>query len=208
MRLLILIGCLLPGLLWAQPNIHVVGLFKNKALVMVDGKRKLMRVGETFRDVHLDYADSREAMLSYNGVSQSFTLSNGGGFAPTRTSKASYTITPSFGGTYKTHGSINGQVMDFIVDTGASMVSLNSDAAKQLGLDYKSGKEVSVLTASSKVAGYMVTLDQITLGSIRLEDVEATVLEGEHPSIVLLGMSFLKHLKVVNENGRMQLIQK
>lgn len=208
MRILLFIFLFFPLITHAKPDIKVVGLFKNKALVVIDGKQKLMHVGETYSDVTLDSADSRDAVLSFDGVSQSFTLGSHGGFSSGKTKKASFSVTPSYGGTYKTTGSINGKTTEFIIDTGASTVSINSKFADILGIDYKNGKEVNVLTASSKVTGYMVSLDTVTLGSIRLNNIDATVLEGEQPEIALLGMSFLKYLTVVNEDGRMKLIQK
>jgi len=207
MRFIPMFMLFLPVLAFAQPSIHVVGLFKNKALVVINGKQKVLRVGQTFREVTLESANSKFAVLSYEDVSQTFTLGSAGRFSANKNRNASYTITPGFGGTYQSPGTINGTVVDFIVDTGASTVSLNSQLANQLGIDYKSGKEVRVLTAADKVPGFMVTLDKVTIGSIRLKNIEATVIEGEHPQIALLGMSFLKHVTVVNSSGRMKLIQ-
>ncbi len=207
-KFILIIMLLLSHFVYAQPSIQVVGLFKNKVLLVVDGKQKLLRVGQTFREVTLDFANSDKAVLSFNGVSKPYTLGSSNSFGARKTSKASFSVALDASGSYKTPGSINGKVVDFIVDTGATTVSINSVVAKWLGIDYKSGKEVNVTTASSQVIGYQVTLDKISLGSIRLTGIEATVLEGEHPAIALLGMSFLKHLKVLNENGMMHLTQK
>ncbi|MDX1811745.1 MAG: TIGR02281 family clan AA aspartic protease [Gammaproteobacteria bacterium] len=205
--LVILLILLIPIAVNAQPSIQVVGLFKNKALVVIDGKQKVMRVGQSYAGVVLESANSRQAILSYNGKSESFALGSSSSFRSSANNQASYSITPGYGGTYRSVGTINGKQVDFVVDTGASTVSLNSELATKLGIDFSSGKEVSVLTANDKVDGYMVTLDTVTLGSIRIKNVEATVLKGAHPEVALLGMSFLKHLKIVNENGRMKLLQ-
>lgn len=48
-------------------------------------------------------------------------------------------------------------------------------------------------------------LSTFLLGNIRVNHVEATVIEGSYPDIVLLGMSFLKHVKLSEHRGVMQI---
>ena len=209
MRSFIIFCCLVfPPLLFSQPNIQIIGLFRNKALVIVDGKQKVLQVGSTFRDVTLVSASSRFAILRFNGETQKFELGSARRFSNDSSQKATLTVTSGYGGTYQTTGLINGKPVDFIIDTGASTVSLNAKLADQLGIKYKGGKEVSVITASTKVPGYMITLDRVSIGSIRLKNVEATVIESDQPHFALLGNSFLKYLTIVHKDGRMKLIQK
>lgn len=91
------------------------------------------------------------------------------------------------------------------MDTGANVLAINSLDAKRLGIDYQAGNPIKVATASDLVDGYQVNLSSVILGNIRVNHVEATVIEGSYPDIVLLGMSFLKHVKLSEHRGVMQI---
>jgi aspartyl protease family protein len=107
---------------------------------------------------------------------------------------------------YRTLGSINGYPVSFLIDTGASIIAMNSIQAKRLGIQYLlDGKPGVVSTASGNVAAYNIRLASVAVGQIKLNDIEAVVIEGTHPEDVLLGMSFLGRLNVRNENEVMML---
>ena len=99
--------------------------------------------------------------------------------------------------------------MRFLLDTGATTVAMNKSQAKQLGVDYRmNGEPIVVSTASDHVKGYRVRLDSVSLGKIKQKNVEAMVIDGNHPGPVLLGMSFLGKLKVENSGGVMKIRQR
>ena len=110
---------------------------------------------------------------------------------------------------FKTTGSINGYTVNFLVDTGASSIALNSNMAKRLGLQYKlKGDPTIVTTASGSVSAYSINLDRVKVGEIMLRNVAAVVIDGSEPSTPLLGMSYLGRLNIVNEGQVMKLEQK
>jgi aspartyl protease family protein len=84
---------------------------------------------------------------------------------------------------------------------------MNVNQAKSLGIEYQS-KPVQVETASGRAKAYLITLDQISIGDIRVFDVPAVVVDSNSPSQVLLGMSFLKRLEISDNNQLMELKQK
>lgn len=193
------------SLLQANPAIKVIGLFKDKALVEIEGKHKMMRKGESYREYILEYADSKRAIISLNGVSSQYLLgTSGGGIQFKKAKSSAYHIKANQHGMYLTQGSINNQLMNFIVDTGATFISMNKAHADSLGIDViGEGQPINIRTASAIVKGYSVTLESVKVGSININNVEATVLLGEQPDTVLLGMSFLKHLKVKHSGSVM-----
>lgn len=96
-------------------------------------------------------------------------------------------------GHYIASGDINGEPVVFILDTGASDVSVPTEVAERLGL--QRGRAMRYQTANGPVLAYTTTLDEVGLGDIRLGQVRASINPGLHSEEVLLGMSFLKHLE-------------
>ncbi len=68
-----------------------------------------------------------------------------------------------------------------------------------------SGIPSRVETASGLVPARVVNLRFVDVGGIRVDNVQATVVEGSYPSTVLLGMSYLKHVDIKENNGVLSL---
>lgn len=102
-------------------------------------------------------------------------------------------------------GKINGQPVTFMVDTGASTVSVNSALAGRLGLPR--GRPVAIGTAGGMTQGEEVTGQAVSLGGIMVRDVRVVVLAGM-PGEALLGQNVLRHLEVVQTAERMVLRRK
>lgn len=96
-------------------------------------------------------------------------------------------------GHYVASGTINNQPVVFLLDTGASNVSVPAHLGKQLGL--VPGRRGVASTANGRVNIAFTKIDQVQLGDIRLFDVEATLNPGMTDNFVLLGMSALKQLE-------------
>lgn len=102
-------------------------------------------------------------------------------------------------------GQINGQAVQFMLDTGATDVAIPSAVAERLGL--ARGVPVTVSTANGRSEGYRTRLDSVRLGAIELRDVWALVAPGLDGEQVLLGMSALKKLEFTQRGGTMLLRQ-
>ncbi|HEB95545.1 MAG TPA: TIGR02281 family clan AA aspartic protease [Sedimenticola thiotaurini] len=102
-------------------------------------------------------------------------------------------------GHYVADGSINGSRVTFLLDTGATDVAVPLALAERLGLPR--GLPTISRTANGNVRTWSTRLDEVRLGPIRLRDVRASILPGMKGNEVLLGMSFLKHLELV-QRGR------
>jgi aspartyl protease family protein len=108
-------------------------------------------------------------------------------------------------GHYLAVGSINGEPVEFLVDTGATYLGIPGDVARQLGL--KRGVESASHTAAGVVRTYLVTLESVELGNIRREAVRASIIPDMPGDSVLLGMSFLRDLEIVQRGNTMTLRQ-
>jgi aspartyl protease family protein len=112
-------------------------------------------------------------------------------------------------GHFQTEGRIEGQRIDFMVDTGASVVALNEKSAAQFGFRPSRGDyNASVSTANGTIKAARTRLAMIELGGLVVRDVDAMVLPDEALSENLLGLSFLSKLKRFEyANGRLVLEQ-
>lgn len=199
---------LLAGSIYAGQvqTVTVQALFNQKAVVVIDGQQRILSVGKRSPEgVLLIAANSRAAVLEVNGKRANYQLSNtvGGHFTSTPTARHSeptVKILRDNYGMYSTVGSINGMPVNFLVDTGASIIALNSAQAKRLGIHFRlEGQRGQVTTASGVTTAYYLTLDKVQVGSIILRNVAAAVLDGPEPNVALLGMSFLSKLKLEND---------
>ena len=191
-------------------EIRVLALFPGKAMVSIDGERRLLSEGERSPEgVVLMSADpgAEVVELEIDGRRERLGLTTrvGGGFAARQASEAR--VWRNNSGAYTTVGSINGRMVDLLVDTGATAVALSEREARRLGLQYRlEGDRIGVQTASGAARGYSVVLDNIQVGDIRLRNVRAVVIEGDYPKQVLLGMSFLDRVHIENR-GRVMLLR-
>lgn len=112
----------------------------------------------------------------------------------------------SRGGHYIANGKINGQPVRFMVDTGATLVAIPANVARDLGLRSE-GSGIAQTAGGTVRVGY-TRLDQVRLGNIVLEDVPASI----NPDMtgieeVLLGMSFLRELEITHRNNELRVRQ-
>ncbi len=209
---LVAVGLLaLAGTLLADTQVQVVGLFPGAAVLSIDGQRKLVKVGQTGPGgVQVISADSHSAVLRVDGEERSYALSRDYGVSAAGPSqKAQFSIAKGVGGHFWTAGSINGQNVQFLVDTGATTVAMNEGVARRLGIDFRvRGQPMVVSTASGTAQAWSVSLDRVKVGPLEVLGVEAAVIAGDAPTEVLLGMSFLNRVSWREQQGMLQLESK
>lgn len=190
-------------------DIEVTGLFSNKAMVSINkGRARVMAAGQTSPEgVKLISADSTSALFEVDGqkkkiaMGQSISTSYAGGSKPT------VKLTADGGGHFSTVGSINGRPIKFLVDTGATMVSFSTATAQQFGIDLNRAGQGAVSTAGGVVRSYTVTLDNVKVGNISMNYVEASIVDGLPGDFALLGNSFLSRLQMQREGNVLTLTQ-
>ena len=180
----------------AAPRVQVVGLFPGAAVLNVDGQRKLVRVGQV-------------GPGGVDGIERNYGLSRelSSGFA--EPDRRQLSIAQGQGGHYWIAGSVNGQPVQFLVDTGATSVAINEIQARRLGIDYRvDGRQIVVGTASGTAKAWRVNLNSVKVGAIDVLGVEAVVVEGSSPTDALLGMSFLSRVSWREDQGVLKLESK
>jgi len=209
----------LPALLGGFPlavdarEVVLAGVFPGKALIVVDGGApKAVGVGTTTADgVRIIGADSEGATVEVDGrrfrlvvgqhavnVSRS---RDGGGRA------TGITIQGDLRGQFQVTGTVNGASMLFMVDTGATFVSLGRSDALKAGVDFTKGEPAFMQTANGVVRAWRVSLDTVRVGDVTLRNVDGIV-HGTDMPFALLGMSFLNRMELRREGTSLQLRQR
>ena len=188
-------------------SVQVLAILGKTVVLVIDGQQQTLNVGESVSDVTLVAAQPTAATLDIAGE--------------TRTVHPSQTISTQFEAPreqvvtivrdarlqYQTGAVINGRRAQVIVDTGANLVALSSTQARQMNIDYSSGMPSRVQTASGMGEAYAITLDTVSIGGIEIRNVPATVVKGDYPDMILLGMSYLRHVSMQEKDGVLSLFR-
>lgn len=193
-------------LLAASPSVEVEALFPpSSAVLKIDGERKMLRAGQSFRAVTLISAKANSATIKVNGKTRTVGMSQHIGSSYEAVAQKRVTIQRDKRMQYLTNVALNGGTVLALIDTGASTVAMSGNQAKAIGIEYYAGTPIKIATASGVVDGYKITLRSVTVGGITVENVQATVTEGDFPNIVLLGMTYLRHVKMEEQDGVLSL---
>ena len=190
--------------LWAdkEPRIQVMGMFRDKAVVKINGQQTLLKVGDqAVNGVKLIRSSARKTVLEINGKQREYTL---GSQVSTNLSQPESTVVriPSNNGMYRAQGLINGRSVRFMVDTGASVVAMARPTADRLQILYReTGKPIKISTASKMQNAWLVKLKTVTVGGITLNQVDGAIIDTEHDQDILLGASFLNRVRFSQKEG-------
>ena len=195
---------------WAVEQITVEALFPGRAMVNVDGQRRLLKLNKPSPEgLLLISADSKQAVIELDGERRTYLLGSHVTTDYSRPAQVSAKIWRDDTGSYTTVGTINGRTVNFLVDTGASAVAMHTGDARRLGIQYKlEGNPMYVSTANGTAPAYEVTLDRVQVGDITLNQVRGFVIDSPGSGRVLLGMSFLGRVKIEDQGTVLMLHRK
>ena len=108
---------------------------------------------------------------------------------------------------YLAKGFINSKAVEFLVDTGATNVSIPYRIADFLGL-IPIGRAQKAQTANGVASIYETRVEHLTLGDIEFHNIRASINLGDKSDQILLGMSVLKELEIQLKDGMLWLRQK
>lgn len=190
-------------------NVALVGVFPGKAVVVIDGgSPRTLAVGQSAGGVKVVSVEQNAAVLEVGGkrnrvrvgespVSLSGEGSNGG----------QVVLSADAQGHFLANGAINSASVRFLVDTGASSVSMGPSVATKAGVNYLKGVPILSSTANGTVQAWRVNLETVTLGGMTLRNIEGVVMPQDMP-VVLLGMSVLNRLEMKRDGVSMTLRQR
>jgi aspartyl protease family protein len=192
-------------------DVALIGVIGNKAAILAldGGDPKTVKVGQSWRGVTVLTVEHDRATVEIDGkkrVLQRGLHYRNAEVAPTGHGKV--LVAADARGHFYIDGAVNHVPVRFLVDTGATMVSLPQRDADRLGIDYRAGRRGASQTANGLATVYLVKLDSIRIGEIELHGIDALVHEGPGLEQALLGMSFLNRVNMQREGATMTLIQR
>ena len=189
--------------------VTLVGVFGDKAAVLtVDGgEPRTVKVGQKLGDVTVISVEKDRATVEMDGKRRVLLRGQSSGSGAAGAGRQSATLTAGAGGHVMTEGRVNGGSVRFVVDTGATMVTLPASDASRLGNDYRKGEAGTMQTAAGPTPAYRIKLDTVRIGGIELNNVDGVVIEKGLP-VALLGMSFLNRVELKQEGDRMTMLRR
>ena len=189
-------------------QVRLAGSMGSKALLVIDGQPHTLAVGQQALGVTLQQVDAASALVLVNGQSLRLQL----GAAPARLAGTSaapsgnsqIVLSAGSGGHFMTSGMINGRAVQFMVDSGATLVALSEREAGHIGLDLRKARRGVTQTANGTVPVHLLSLDSIRVGEVVLSNVPAVVVSADMP-YVLLGNSFLQRFRMQRDGNVMRL---
>ncbi|MFZ2406069.1 MAG: TIGR02281 family clan AA aspartic protease [Methylobacter sp.] len=122
----------------------------------------------------------------------------------TNKGKKTLIIDQNANGHYFLGGEVNSTALTFVIDTGASVVSLPSSVARSAEIECK--KQVKMSTANGIADACSVTIPKLKIGSFLIEDVAAVIVP--NLSEPLLGMNVLQQFNIVQDHGQMRISER
>ena len=206
--LVVLLLALAAGAACAQ-SVSLQGMLGSKALLVVGGVPRAVAPGETWQGVKVLSTGGEQAVVLVDG--QRLTLRVGeapasvGGAAPGGGDRIA--LTADARGHFITQGSIDNRPVQFMVDTGASVVAVGQAEAARLGLAYECGRQVPMGTANGTTVGWAFKIPTLRVGDVVAYEVDAVVTPAPMP-MVLLGNSYLSRFSMRRDGDQMMLIRR
>ena len=203
--------CLVGSGVGAQ-TVTLCGILGDKALLIVDGSApKMLGTGQSHLGVKLLAVQENQVTVEIVGKRVALRMGDAPASVGSNTAASGsgnkIVLPVGSGGHFVTQGQINGKAVQFLVDTGATAVSLGVEDATLLGLNYKAGTPVRMMTANGQTAGWRIKLGSVQVGDVLVYEVDAVVTSSPMP-LVLLGNSFLSRFEMNRNNDQLVLLKR
>ncbi|HMN93526.1 MAG TPA: retropepsin-like aspartic protease [Hydrogenophaga sp.] len=190
-------------------SVLLSGIAGGKALVVIDGAApRFLAPGQVHQGVKLIAVQGQTATVEVDGRRQDLHVGQAPVSVGARPDPASgsqrIVMTADGQGHFTPQGQINGRAVQFMVDTGATLVILSETEARRINLRFEEGQRVPVATANGQVMGHQVRLGTVRIGNVQVFDVPGIVLPQAMP-YVLLGNSFLTRFQMQRAADQMTL---
>jgi aspartyl protease family protein len=202
--LLALLAAVLPAVGMAQ-DVGLAGIMGSKAMLMINGgEPQAVPVGKTVDGVKLLSIQDDQVIIEVGGRKRPLRVGQHAIGVSGGDGSGKITMTADSQGHFFTTGTINGTSVRFLVDTGATMISLGATDARRIGLDFNRGQKALTNTANGQAVVSKIQVDTVRIGDITLHNVDTLIHQNEMP-IALLGMSFLNRMEMQRDGSTMTL---
>lgn len=189
----------------AAQEVGLAGIMGSKALLTINGgDPRTVALGHTVDGVKVVAIQGDQAIIEIGGKKRPLRVGQHAIGTPAADGSGKIVMTADHQGHFLTQGTINGTSVRFLVDTGATMISLGASDARRIGIDTSRGQKGMTSTANGQAMVTKVQLDNVRIGDITLHGVDALVHQGELP-VALLGMSFLNRMEMQRDGSTMTL---
>lgn len=187
----------------AATEVGLAGILGQNALLVIDGgPARKVAPGERIGQVRLLSVQDGRVVVDIAGQQRSLSVGQHAVGRAADGANASVVLRADSRGHFVSTGEINGVSVRFLVDTGASMISLGAADARRVGLDLARGTRGVSMTANGQAEVLRLKLDRVRLGDITLYNVDALVHQTDLP-VALLGMSFLNRMEMQRDGSTM-----
>jgi aspartyl protease family protein len=201
---LALVLCLISGSAGAQ-DVGLAGVMGSKAMLMINGSEpQSVAVGQLLDGVKVVSVQGDQVVVEIGGRKRPLRVGQHAIGAAAADGSGKVIMTADNQGHFYTTGTVNGVSVRFLVDTGATMISLGASDARRIGLDFNRGQKGMTQTANGQSAVSKVQLDTVRIGDMTLHNVDALIHQTEMP-MALLGMSFLNRMEMQRDGSTMTL---
>lgn len=183
-----------------------------RSLLAIDGSAlRSLAEGESYQGVRLIRLGSNEATVEVDGTTRTLRLGEApvsvGSGASASSGNARIVLTADSRGHFTHQIRINDQLIDAVVDTGASTIAIGKRDADRLRIDYSKAPTLNVGTANGTAKAWSVRLSHVRMGDAQVWNVEAVVVPQDMP-FVLLGNNFLSEFSMSRHNDQMVLVKR
>lgn len=186
-------------------DVGLAGIMGSKAMLIINGgEPQAVRAGQMLDGIKVVAIQGDQVIVEVGGRKRPLRIGQHAVGASTGEGSGKIVMTADNQGHFFTTGNINGTSVRFLVDTGATMVSLGANDARRLGLDFNRGEKALTNTANGQAVVSKVQLDTVRIGDVTLHNVDAMIHQTDMP-IALLGMSFLNRMEMQRDGSTMTL---
>lgn len=205
----------------AAQGVSYAGRMGDRALLVIDGQARTLAIGQEVQGVKLVMLDGENATVIVLGKRLPLRLggqpasvgvpppmaalgaSGAKGSAPADSGQR-IVLGAGADGHFQVNGSIGGQAVRFLVDTGATAVAMSQREAERLGLNWRGGQRIAMQTANGVAPAWRIRIDRVRVGEVEVHQVDAVVSPQDLP-VVLLGNSFLSRFRMQRDGDQMVL---
>lgn len=185
-------------------NVGLAGVLGSKAILVIDGASpRTLAVGQEYAGIRVLAVQGDSVQVEIEGKRRSLRVGQNA-IGEASSGNAPVVLTSDGQGHFQTTGAINGVSIRFLVDTGATSISLGASDARRLGLDLSKAEKGVSQTANGKTVVHRIKLNSVKVGDIVIHNVDGVVHSQDMP-FALLGMSFLNRTDMRREGDTLTL---